>query len=297
MKLKLITGVLFITTSLFVKAQEYVPMLDSFNEWKFTTCNFGCITDTYFTDGDTLVGGESFKILDGYHYISRGFLLREDVAEKKVYIKIILPNRVENYLLYDFSLSEGDTFEMFNPITPFPEEGGMFLLDSIRSRTLVDGEAYRHFYFSPAPGNTASTENAVWIEGIGSLSILTAPGGYPDINDVGHLSCAYKAGNHVYENLDSIAKCVPDILSIPSNKDTNWNLTLYQEENNIVLKKAIGVTEVLLFDISGKKNIEIFNQSQSESIFVDTTSLQQGVYILKVLGTNGKTKTFKLLKK
>ena len=141
-------------------AQEYKPMLSNLNEWKVTNCNFGCLTDTYFTDGDTIVDNVSYKILDGYHYISRKFLLREDIAKKQVFIKMFLPSGVEDYLLYDFSLEVGDTFLMNNPITPFPANGGSFILDSIETHVLEDGELYRHFYFSPAPGNTSSTENA-----------------------------------------------------------------------------------------------------------------------------------------
>ena len=56
--------------------QDYKPLLDNTNEWHVTNCYFGCLTDVYFTDGDTLVEGNNYKVLDGFHYISRSFLLR-----------------------------------------------------------------------------------------------------------------------------------------------------------------------------------------------------------------------------
>lgn len=168
MKLKVwISAFLLIGISAF--SQSYKPLLDNLNEWHFTTCYFGCQTDVYFTDGDTIVDGNNYKILDGYHYISRTFLLREDVPNKKIYLKIATTGFNEEFLLYDFSLNQGDTFYMQNPISPFPQDGGPFILDSIVERPLVDGNAYKHFYFSPTPDNTISTENAIWIEGVGSL--------------------------------------------------------------------------------------------------------------------------------
>ncbi|MEZ4817881.1 MAG: hypothetical protein R2776_07935, partial [Flavobacteriaceae bacterium] len=127
-------------------SQEYVPLLDQVNEWHFTNCYFGCLTDIYFTDGDTIVDNKTHKILDGYHYISRTFLLREDIPAKQIFLTKVNETANEEYLLYDFSLTEGDIFAMNNPITPFPEDGGDFVLDSIRYRTLVDGNDYRHFY-------------------------------------------------------------------------------------------------------------------------------------------------------
>src|SRR5690606_14334328 len=201
-------------SGIFLFAQSYVPLIDQLNEWQFTTCNFGCITDVYFTDGDTVVNGKTYKVLDGYHYINRNLLLRENTAEKKVYLTITEPQYIEDVLLYDFSLEVGDTIEMLNPITPFPPNGGYFLLDSIKLLPLADGNPYRHFYFSPTPSNSISVHNAIWVEGVGSLSLINAPGGHPNINEVGHLSCSFNNMELRYSNLDSINACVPAYLSV-----------------------------------------------------------------------------------
>lgn len=297
MKIKLVAVVIFLVGYFNVTAQEYVPLLDSYNEWKLSVCFFGCLTDTYYTNGDTLVDGTSYKILDGYHYISRSFLLREDVAEKKVYTKIYLPSEELNYLLYDFSLEVGDSFEMFNPATPFPREGGMFDLDSIINRTLVDGNDYRHFYFSPSAGNTASTENAVWIEGVGSLSILTAPGGAPDINGVGHLSCFYKSGTHVYENLDSITKCERAILSVHDIKKELWNVNIYTSGDAVEIINASDVENITVYSITGRKVAEMSNDTNTANLSLPTSDLSEGLYILKASDALGRAKTFKFLVK
>ena len=150
-------------------AQEYKPLLDNYNEWHVTTCFFGCTTDRYWTDGDTIVNGIDYKILDGFHFISRTFLLREEIVERKVYLNFVNPNGGE-YLLYDFALPIGDSIDMKNPISPFPEDAGYYRVDSIIPRPLADGNEYRHFYLSPTPSNTISSTNAIWVEGAGSLS-------------------------------------------------------------------------------------------------------------------------------
>lgn len=295
MKTKVISIVVFLSC-LSTWAQEYVPMLDTYNEWKLTTCNFGCLTDTYFTDGDTIVDGKSYKILDGYHYISRGFLLREDIDAKQVFIKMYLPSGVEDYLLYDFSLEEGDTFVMNNPITPFPTNGGPFNLDSIRSRVLADNNAYRHFYFSPTPGNTSSTENAIWIEGVGSLSIINAPGGHPNINNVGHLSCSFKNGVSVYQNLDSITKCKPDIvLSVYDVANSLAELIFYKNGSNAYLENSSDIKYTEVFSVSGEKVLEMANVTKAATLVLDTSSLTQGLYLLQVSNYKGQVRTFKFV--
>ena len=67
-------------------------MLDHNSEWQLTVCNNGCITDIYFTDGDTSYNNYSYKILNGYHYISRTFWLRENIQTEKVYLSFLQNN-------------------------------------------------------------------------------------------------------------------------------------------------------------------------------------------------------------
>lgn len=293
--MKTITSLLALFSGIFLFAQSYVPLIDQLNEWQFTTCNFGCITDVYFTDGDTVVNGKNYKILDGYHYINRNLLLRENTTEKKVYLTITEPQYIEDVLLYDFSMEVGDSIEMLNPITPFPPNGGYFLLDSIKLLPLADGNPYQHFYFSPTPANTISSQNAIWVEGVGSLSIINAPGGHPDINEVGHLSCSFLNMELRYSNLDSINACEPVQLSLNEFlNDLEIQLFAQGEKNRFLIVPAEKITEVAVFNISGKKlkTLSFFNQNQ---IPLDLTEFKPGIYILKVSLTNYSTRTFKVI--
>lgn len=289
----LILGIFLLNISVF--GQSYKPLLDNLNEWHFTTCYFGCLTDVYYTDGDTLVGGKNYKILDGYHYISRTFLLREEVAEQKVYLNLVSPNNNVEYLLYDFSLNQGDIFEMKNPISPFPRDGGPFVLDSIVNRTLQDGNDYRHFYFSPAPGNTVSTQNAVWVEGVGSLSMINAPGGYPDINETGHLSCFFKNSEVFYANFDSIEDCIPLYLGIEKNNLNEVIISKQNNSNNCVLNNTQHVKSVVVYNISGKK-LDVIPNNGENAITIDLSRYQNGLYVILATGFGDTKKSFKIVK-
>ncbi len=280
-----------------IYSQEYVPLLDDYNEWQVTNCFFGCLTDVYYTDGDTLVDGFDYKILDGYHYISRTFLLREETPEKKIYLNFVEETGNTEYLLYDFSLNVGDSIDMKNPISPFMEDAGYFDLDSIIPRPLVDGNDYRHFYFSPSESNTISFNNAIWVEGAGSLSIINAPSGDPDINGAGHLSCFFKNGNYFYSNLDSIDTCEPSIiLNINENHFPLSNIIVSTNNrmNSCHLTNIENVKLIDIYDINGRRVTSFKNNGNMELMF-NTSSFEAGIFFIIVYSNQFKKKTFKII--
>ena len=282
--------------SIQVWSQDYKPLLDNINEWHLTTCYYGCLTDVYYTDGDTIVNGQNYKILDGYHYISRTFLLREDVEGEKVYMAIINGNEVNEKLLYDFSLTEGEEVNMYNPISPFPEDGGVFVLDSIRLKELVDTNMYRHYYLSPIPENTVSTEPSVWVEGIGSLSLINAPGGDPDINGAGALSCFFKNTELFYSNLDSIDACEPIHLSVSDPIFNFSNPDIHVSESICYLTNASKIKQIKVFDITGKLITERINQA-NEEVSIDLSTYKKGIYLILTLNIYNGKQTFKVINK
>ncbi|RMA64216.1 T9SS type A sorting domain-containing protein [Ulvibacter antarcticus] len=282
-----------VSTSLF--SQAYKPLLDNVNEWQFTTCNFGCLTDKYFTDGDTIVDGNTFKILDGFHYISRTFLLREQVPERKVFMTFASSSGNTEYLLYDFSMEVGDSIDMKNPISPFITDAGYYEVDSIIPRPLVDGNDYRHFYLSPTLSNTISTDNAVWVEGVGSMSLINAPGGFPDINEVGNLSCFFKDGELFYSNLDSISGCVSilDLTEIGAPlRDLIVSTSL--SEGIGLMSNASEVKYVDIFDLSGRR-VQSISNSASPTLVLDFSNLQAGVYLLVAYNNRFQKRSFKVV--
>jgi len=277
-------------------SQDYKPLLDTYNEWQVTNCFFGCNTDRYWTDGDTIVDGVEYKILDGFHFISRSFLLREEVANRKVYLNFVDGNEDE-YLLYNFDLNVGDTFDMKNPVSPFPEDAGMYQLDSIILRPLSDGNDYRHFYFSPTPSNTISTTNAVWVEGAGSLSLINAPSGLPDINGVGHLSCSFKNSVSFYTNLDSITSCEPFIvldIDEVSNPLFEVNVTTLVSNDICTMTNTHNVRFIDIYDLNGRRVLETTNNG-SQEINLNLSSFKSGVYIIVMNTKQFQKRTFKIV--
>ncbi|QAA80495.1 T9SS type A sorting domain-containing protein [Aequorivita sp. H23M31] len=282
---------IFFTFSCF--SQDYKPLLDNFNEWQFTYCYTGCLTDMYRTDGDTLVDGKAYKILDGYHYISRTFLLREEVESRKVYLNLAAASGNTEYLLYDFSLNVGDSIDIKNPITPFPADGGFYKVDSIVPRPLVDGNEYRHFYLSPTPSNPISSTPAVWIEGVGSLSLINAPGGFPNINGVGILTCFFKNGELFFSKRED---CESMILGTPQNALNDVIVTTNFKDGNCRIYNAEKISSLEVFDLNGRKLIALKSANQEE-ITVDFSKFPTGTYFILAHSTNFEKKVFKVLHK
>ena len=222
-------------------SQNYQQMLNTHSEWHLTSCNNGCITDVYYIDGDTSFNNYNYKILNGFHYISKTFWIRENIQEQKIYMSYENPGfERREVLLYDFSLELGDTITLTNPISPFSTNPGDFSVDSIEF-ILLNNNYHKKITLSSID-NTIS-ESPIWIEGIGSLSMINAPGGTPNINGAGKLSCYFKNNTLIYFQLDSISSCNSII--------TNLNETL---SDNTTTKKIIKITDILLRDVHFKKN-------------------------------------------
>ena len=192
---------IFLFYNFYVNSQEYHQLLDHESEWHLTSCSSTCINDVYYTNGDTTYNGYQYKILNGYHYISRTFWLREDVSEKHIFLSYDNGKSRIEVLLYDFSLQIGDTILLSNPITPFPSNGGFYKVDSIVSQNLLDNKSHNFFYLSPTASNQSSDELPVWIEGIGGLTLINGPGGTPDIKRVGKISCYFNDGLLTYVDI------------------------------------------------------------------------------------------------
>ncbi|MET3730977.1 T9SS type A sorting domain-containing protein [Moheibacter stercoris] len=276
------------------QAQSYTPMLDNQNEWQVLSC-YGddCFKDVYYTNGDTIVNGQNHKILDGYHYISRTFLLREELSSKKVYLKTHINNQQNEYLLYNFSMQEGDSIEMKNPITPFPEDGGFYTLDSIRPRPILHDHMAKFYFFSPSVSNQNEIQTKpIWVEGVGSLSLVTAPGGHPNYFGVGQVSCFFKNGSLFYFDGDMQDSCDAVMKNVEMN---NLLETKFYVANSIGhLQTNIPIQSLDLFSSQGQliRQESIGNKTQYQ---VDFKNLPTGIYILRVKSIQNQMKSIKFI--
>ena len=276
--------------------QEYKPLLDTYNQWSLRYCFSGCSTDIYYTNGDTIVDAMNYKVLDGYHYISRGFLLREDVTEKKVYLKTILPSGIREYLLYDFSLEVGDSINIKNPASPFIEDAGYYKVDAITLLPLVDSNLYRHFYLSPAASNTISENDAIWVEGVGSLSLINAPGGDPDVNSAGRVACMFKDGVSFYADLDIIEDCEDIILDKPLFQPTINNSKII---NALVINEFSVINiepffALAIYNLNGQL-LQQINLNNQNTVTLNLSSYKPAMYLIVLKSQDATHQVLKAL--
>ena len=288
--------ILLLFLSNLAHCQEYKPLLDTYNQWSVRYCFSGCSTDIYYTNGDTIVDAMNYKVLDGYHYISRGFLLREDVTEKKVYLKTILPNGTRDYLLYDFSLEVGDSIDIKNPASPFIEDAGYYKVDAITLLPLVDSNLYRHFYLSPAASNTISENDAIWVEGVGSLSLVNAPGGDPNVNSAGRVACMFKEGVSFYADLDIIEDCEDIILNkplnqIPTNNSKIISSPIVNEFSVINIEPFITLD---LYNLRGQL-LQHINLNHQNALSLNLSSYKAAMYLVVLKSQDTAHQVLKVL--
>ena len=245
-KIKFICIIFFLIIFQKTFSQTYNEMLSNDIEWQVTSCYNGCITDIYFIDDDTIYNGYNYSILNGYHFISKTFWLRENIQNQKIYMSFLQNNIRKEVLLYDFNLQKGDSINISNPMSPFITNPGYYVVDSLVWLQLQDGLYYEVFYLSSLSLNI--NESAIWIEGIGSLSLINAPGGTPNVNGAGKLSCYFNSGNLVYSQLDSIKNCIL-VNPVLSSQFLNSNI------NN---RKIISIKDLWAREAKGTNNKVLF---------------------------------------
>ena len=288
--------IIFLFYNLHVNSQEYHQLLDHESEWHLTSCSSTCINDVYYTNGDTTYNGYQYKILNGYHYISRTFWLREDVSEKHIFLFYDNGKSRIEVLLYDFSLQIGDTILLSNPITPFPSNGGFYKLDSIVSQNLLDNKSHKFFYLSPTASNQSSDELPVWIEGIGGLTLINGPGGTPDINRVGKISCYFNDGFLSYSQLDSLDRCtvkyVTGLKEIQRHSNSIYP-TIF--ESILRLEDVSEVSEVVIYSLRGE---EVYRRNLNHQSYenLELSHLEKGFYVIRLYDNNLPVVSKKIVK-
>ncbi|MBL0104790.1 MAG: T9SS type A sorting domain-containing protein [Bacteroidetes bacterium] len=214
-----------------VSAQQYSPMLETTNHWTIVgnglvvaphhssnPCSYpyfgtGFQSYDYMTGSDTLINGLTYKTVllndHNFTYSCDFGYVREDTSSKKIYFVDNLSN--PEVLLYDFSMSVGDSMN-----TSFIVQGGYFAdgyytVDSISSISIAGGNR-RVFHLSNH--TTSWSHDMTWIESIGCMenpfypyssnfmsgSFANCPGSFHSY--IEYVSC-YEHVNKVY--LDSCA--------------------------------------------------------------------------------------------
>lgn len=171
-----------------VSAQTYYPMLDSVNTWNYVSnwigvrinpsvqlinCPYPLMSNSTsfneFSTNDTTINAMVYKTIETSNGCIAGFL-REDTAAQKIYFQDNLGS--PELLLYDFSMTVGNTMNI-SFINSFGYySSGLYTLDSITTVHIMAGWR-RAFHL-----NNHLTPNAptlTWIESVGNLNDLLYP--------------------------------------------------------------------------------------------------------------------------
>jgi hypothetical protein len=231
-----------IILSLFTICLNAQTIVDTNKVWNVVTCfNFGgCGTSVFSFGADTTIGIYQYKKLilnldSGGFSFNTPIAAREDTSTKQVFFY----NNGE-YLAYDFSLNEGDTFT-----TNMDGCSIQMTVDSVDSVILFNGELRKRMFLSNFSQET-------WIEGVGSLNGLTYVGVYFCLVDIyPTLNCFKENDTLKYQN-SNFSNCFYNTVDISE---------LSSKNNVKVYPNPFTESTIITFDNSffEKNTLKIFN--------------------------------------
>ncbi|MFV0502305.1 MAG: T9SS type A sorting domain-containing protein [Bacteroidales bacterium] len=283
---KLVLGVVIFLFTFNLNAQnyQYIPLVKpGLQLW---TCEHGNWENYYYsfrryalTEEDTIIEGETYKKLYLFTDIEFNPLtamcvggIRED-AQKQVFFRGSLVEGVEvNEMLYNYSLSLGDTFSMMYNTFEVSSIDTIYYINILRKRFTI-----RKYLDSTSP------VAAIWIEGIGSSEgLLSYPKGAISDN-WSNTRCYIYNEELLYSNyLNGAEDCITPLVGIENISLNDNSITLYPNPTN---------SEVNISSENIINSIEIFNslgqriyqeKINSNEKVIDISSFTNGVYILGV---------------
>ena len=275
-----------------------------------------CIWQTHEIrlSGDTIIEGREYKIVRQSEFGNQpqnwavvGFL-RED-QKRKVYFKNT--SNENEFLLYDFDISIGDTVNIFSPqINHYILEFEFFvdlqmIVVSIDSVKINEGLRKR-IKLNPI---CTSFEETYWIEGVGDTKGVlhsTVPiicGGDSIIGfwqgaDVNELLCCKEDSLLLFMNASYNSCYYYSTMGINKSDKSNISINLYPNP----------IADISIFEIStpqsGFKHLEFYNisgkriktiETRENRIAIQKTDFQTGFYIYKLTIENELIKCGKMI--
>ena len=280
-----------------VNAQTNNTIVNDNSSWATLVYGLGaynvpCCVETQYVyfDGDSTVDAVSYKkVFSSNDKLHKNIKYEGLIREQGQKTYFIPANSETEYLLYDFSLEEGMSFEY----------------------SFLNGEPSATFYvnrvdFIEISGSMKKRMELklfgrdvdIWIEEVGSLSGILHPmyKGFLSGNER-LLLCYYQKNELIYKN-PVYSECYydkdEDIVSVQTIMIDN-NIDVYPnpiDDALTVFSSNSTISLIEIFDISGKK---VYSQTYKDSINMSHFSI--GLYLLKVYDINKKVSTFKIIKK
>ena len=248
-------------------------------------CNVS--TQYVYFDEDSIVAGSSYKKVFSCNDRLRENIMYEGLIReqnKKTYF--VPANSETEYLLYDFSLEEGISFEYRDFRA---QESATFYVNSV-DFIEINGSTKKRIQIS-----YGDLIVDTWIEGIGSLNGILYPcyrlfmsGG------VRELLCYYQNDEFVYENstytgcyYDKPEEVIP-FMQQPDIGVSVYPNPVYTDDLLTISSPDEIILSVKLIDILADEVIYSNDNVNTNTYFIDVSVLQNGFYVFAVWLKNGQ---------
>jgi len=277
--------------------QEYVPFVDTIKDWNVTNTSYsygGSVATIntmklHISSSDTIINDTAYyKLINTGQYnffLPEGIIgfIREDTAGRKVYFRESTYTFYEpkDRLLYDFSLEQGDTTEIFG-LHHCLTHSNAYRVSSTGTITLLNGEERKTWQLIPLAENPVEADE--WIEGIGSLNGLIFPGCYElsTISISFNLLCYYEDEVNLY--LSTGDTCFIDYTTgLEANLNSKIKLYPNPAKDFLFLEfdeKADNCKHYTVFSADGLKILE--GKSCNEKVSIPVSHLRNGIYHINI---------------
>jgi hypothetical protein len=274
-------------------SQNYHELIRTNTYWDVFALGFfyyDAIDRIYFTGNDTIIEGKVYNLSRQYPFeqvnlgwfippfvidtisIPTNIFVREDNIEKKVYIydPYLTPT---DQLLYDFSLSVGDTLNSDYNLGPL---GSPIVLMTIDSVTLQNGEKRKEFIFYALDSNITAN----YIEGIGGQQGLFAPI-FPafEQNEFYGYFCISENEINLWGD-----QCIWYFVGMNNQKE-NRIITVFPNPAhdflNVNLSQKMPFADLTISNIQGKEILRMNLNHSSNNIPI--SQIKPGIYIYKII--------------
>jgi hypothetical protein len=257
-----------------------------------------CVSTEYiYLDSDSIADGKTYKkVFSCNDRLHENVKYEGIVREQGLKTYFIPADSETEYLLYDFSLEQGMTFE-YQSFREGADSQLSFYAENV-DFVEINGEARKRIQIGVVSFSSYSEIIDTWIEGIGSLNGFLYPcykmfmtGG------VRELLCHYDNNELVYQN-PVYSECyydkVEDITSVQTTAINDYGIFPNPVDDllNISCLNNNIITRIEIFDSSGQ---QVYSQTGKDAINV--SSFAKGLYLLKVYDTNEQISIFRIIKK
>ena len=254
--------------------QSYQKLLGNRAEWFVKSVSIGGPTyDYYSAVRDTSFFGVKYYLLDGYHF-NGNYMLREDTINQYVFFAQVPLNGefIEEILLYNFNLNPGDSTYVQNPLSPAFSSKSFFVCDSVVQKQYTQG-TLKTLYLSNTD-TTSQYNNTIWIEGIGSLSLINSPAALGDTLGAADLMCSFQNGQNIYTVSYSDSCFSKVYLSDYENRITESSIYFSSETKTLYLDEEI--RSIKIFNLNG----QLISSERNLSSSVQLDGLKPGIYLV-----------------